>query len=215
MSNETSEPPARLEEHTMRKLVVSVISTLDGYAAGEGGNVFVMPIDLGFDRYNLERMRSAGTVLLGAASFRGARGYWPPLADDASAPEVEREISRLYNTLGKVVITDSIGPDDTDPWRETTEIVRRGDAHTRVADLKRGEGGDIVCFGSLTTWNDLLEHDLVDELHILVGPGAIGSGVPTFDRPVEQDLTLLDLRRLPDSGLAALRYAVTQPDRDR
>jgi hypothetical protein len=46
----------------MRKLIVSVLSTLDGYAAGEGGNVFVMPIDLGFDRYNVERMRSADTT---------------------------------------------------------------------------------------------------------------------------------------------------------
>ncbi|MGH3358391.1 MAG: hypothetical protein ACRDO7_06280, partial [Nocardioidaceae bacterium] len=80
----------------MRKLIVTVISTLDGYAAGEGGNVFVMPIDLGFDRYNLDRMRAADTMLFGATSFHGARSYWPPLADDASAPDVEREISRLY-----------------------------------------------------------------------------------------------------------------------
>ena len=69
----------------MRKLIVTVISTLDGYAAGEGGDVFVMPIDLGFDRYNLERMRAADTMLFGAASFLGARNYWPPLADDDSA----------------------------------------------------------------------------------------------------------------------------------
>jgi len=99
----------------MRKLIVTVISTLDGYAAGEGGNVFVMPIDLGFDRYNLERMRAADTMLFGAASFLGARNYWPPLANDASAPEVEREISRLHNTLAKVVISDSIAPEDTAP----------------------------------------------------------------------------------------------------
>ncbi len=196
----------------MRKLIVTVISTLDGYAAGDGGNVFVMPIDLGFDRYNLERMRAADTMLFGASTFRGARGYWPPLADDDSAPDVEREISRLYNRLEKVVVSDSTGPDGTSPWETNTEIVRRNVAHARVAELKGGDGADIVCFGSLTTWNDLLAHGLVDELHILVGPGAIGSGVPTFDRPVEHQLTLLDARQLEDSKLVALRYEVSRAD---
>lgn len=199
----------------MRKLIVTVISTLDGYAAGEGGNVFVMPIDLGFDRYNLERMQSAGTMLFGATSFHGARGYWPPLADDDSAPKSEREVSRLHKTLDKVVISDSITPEDTAPWNDTTEIVRRADAHARVAELKESEGGDIVCFGSLTTWNDLLAAGLVDELHILVGPGAIGSGVPTFNQPVDQELTLLGVRQLEDSKLVALRYAVGRGARER
>jgi dihydrofolate reductase len=199
----------------MRKLIVTVISTLDGYAAGEGGNVFVMPIDLGFDRYNLERMRAADTMLFGAISFHGARSYWPPLADDASAPDVEREISRLHNTLAKVVVSDSTAPEDTAPWAATTNIVGRGEAQARVAELKAGNGGDIVCFGSLTTWNDLLAQGLVDELHILVGPGAIGSGVPTFSQAVEQELTLLDVRRLEDSQLVSLRYAVSGARRDR
>ena len=199
----------------MRKLIVTVTSTLDGYAAGEGGNVFVMPIDLGFDRYNLERMRAADTMLFGATTFHGARGYWPPLADDAAAPEVEREISRLYNTLDKVVISDNTEAEDTAPWNDNTDIIRRKDAHARVAELKGRDGGDIVCFGSLTTWNDLLAHGLVDELHILVGPGAIGSGVPTFSQPVEQELTLLGARQLEDSKLVGLRYAVSGAGRAR
>jgi dihydrofolate reductase len=200
------------EERTMRKLIVTVISTLDGYAAGEGGDVFAMPIDLGFDRYNLERMRAADTMLFGASTFRGARGYWPALADDAAAPEVEREISRLHHTLDKVVVSDSTRPDDTSPWEANTEIVSRANAPTRVAQLKAGDGRDIICFGSLTTWNHLLAHDLVDELHLLLGPGALGSGVPTFNQPVQQRLTPLDAQVLADSKLVALRYSVARAD---
>ncbi len=192
----------------MGKLVVTVLSTLDGYAAGEGGNVFVMPIDLGFDRYNLERMQAADTMLFGATSFHGARGYWPPLADDEEAPEVEREISRLHNALHKVVISDSTAVDDTAPWSDSTEVVRRSDAADRMGRLKADGARDIVCFGSLTTWNDLLAQGLVDELHVMVGPGAIGAGIPTFNQPVQPGLTLLDVRRLEDSQLVALQYAV-------
>lgn len=192
----------------MRKLIVTVTSTLDGYAAGEGGNIFVMPIDLGFDRYNLERMRTADAVLLGASTFRGARDYWPSIADDDTAPEVEREISSLYRTLRKVVVSDTLGTADTASWAASTTIISRADAPQRVGELKDGGDGDIVCFGSLTTWDALLAAGLVDELHILVGPGAIGAGVPTFRRSPGQPLTLLDARLLDDSALVALRYAV-------
>ena len=61
----------------------------------------------------------------------------------------------------------------------------------------------------------LLAQGLVDKLHVVVGPGAIGSGVPTFTQPVEQDLTLLDVRRMEDSQLVTLRYAVSKAPRDR
>lgn len=192
----------------MRRLIVTILSTLDGYAAGEGGNVFVMPIDLGFDRYNAERLREADTLLAGASTYRGLVGYWPSRADDPDAPEVEREISRLNGAMQKVVVSDSLQTADTGAWADTTEIVRRADAHRRIAELKQEDGRDVLVFGSVTLWNDLLTHGLVDELHLMVGPGVLGSGVPTFTGPVEQKLSLLDVRPLEDSQLVALRYAV-------
>lgn len=192
----------------MRKLIVIVTSTLDGYAAGEGGDVFVMPIDLGFDRYNLDRMRGADTLIFGATTFRAAREYWPHPADNPEAPEVEREISRLYGALDKVVISDTLSPSDTSPWAPTTEIVSRDAAHDRVAELKAADGADIICFGSLTVWNHLLAEGLVDELHILVGAGALGAGLPTFTARVGRQLALIDAQPVPESNLAALQYRV-------
>jgi hypothetical protein len=38
------------------------------------------------------------------------------------------------------------------PWRHNTTIVRRADAHQRLAELKRQTGGDILVFGSHTLW---------------------------------------------------------------
>ena len=52
----------------MRKLVVCNIMSLDGYYEGPGRNVMVLPMDASFDEYNLERLRSADTLLLGRTS---------------------------------------------------------------------------------------------------------------------------------------------------
>jgi hypothetical protein len=50
----------------VRKLIVANIMSLDGYYEGPGGNVMVLPMDGFFDEHNLERLRSADTLLLGA-----------------------------------------------------------------------------------------------------------------------------------------------------
>jgi riboflavin biosynthesis pyrimidine reductase len=54
-------------------------------------------------------------------------------------------------------------------------------------------------------WAGLLDQGLVDELHLMVGPAALGGGTPVFGRPA--DLTLLEARRFEGSGNVLLRYA--------
>jgi hypothetical protein len=58
----------------VRKLVVCNIMSLDGYVAGPGGNVMVLPLDPAFDAYNLERLRAADTLLLGQTHLRRLQG---------------------------------------------------------------------------------------------------------------------------------------------
>jgi dihydrofolate reductase len=111
----------------MRKLIVCNIMSLDGYYEGPGKNVMALfdyrleayPLDESFDAYNAERLRAADALLLGHTSYDGFKGYWPPVADDPNATPIAREISRLNNAIGKVVISDSLTSEETAPWHNT------------------------------------------------------------------------------------------------
>jgi dihydrofolate reductase len=193
----------------MRKLIVANIVSLDGYHEGPGKDVMALPFDEAFDEYNAERLRAADTLLLGRTSFEGFKSYWPPVVDDPDARPVVREISRRNNAIDKVVVSDSLTPEQTAPWHNT-RIVKRADAHEQIADLKRQQGGEILVFGSRTLWNDLLVGGLVDELHLMIGPAFLGGGTPVFGGPERVALRLLESRTLEGSELVLARYGVRQ-----
>ena len=192
----------------MRKLIVSNLVSLDGYASGPGGDVMALPFDTTFSDYNLELMQAADTLVSGATTFRGFLGYWPPVADDPAQPEVERAISRRHRELEHLVISDSLTAEESGPWRDNTRIVRRDEARAAIAQAKRDDGGPLVAFGSITTWNGLLAAGLIDELHIMVGAGVLLDGIPAFSVRPPGPMRLTAARQLGDSNIALLRYSL-------
>jgi dihydrofolate reductase len=62
--------------------------------------------------------------------------------------------------------------------------------------------------GSRTLWNDLLAHDLIDEIHLMIGNLLLGEGVPVFVGKPDVALRLIDIRRWEDSNNVLLRYEV-------
>jgi dihydrofolate reductase len=205
-----------MRRHVTRKLIVSKAMSVDGYYEGPGKNVMALfdyrwdyPMDESFDAYNAERLRAADTLLLGRITCDGFKGFWPSVADDPNATPIQREISRLNNAIDKVVISDTLTPEETAPWEQNTRIIGRADAHEQIDELKRQPGKDILVFGSRTLWNDLLANDLVDELHLMIGQVILGAGMPAFDDPPPAvSLRLIEIRKWDDSENVLVRYEV-------
>ena len=190
----------------MRSLVACSIVSLDGFSAGPGGDVLALPFDDGFNDYALERLRAADTLLNGRTTHEEFHGYWPAVADDPDAPEIQREISRRHNAVRHIVVSDSLAVATDSPWSTSTDVVPRAHAHEAAQKLLDQDGDDVLIFGSRTVWNHLLAAGLLSELHLLVGPTLLGDGVSVFTGEAAQ-LQLIEARQLNESSLVLHRYA--------
>jgi len=169
----------------------------------------VLPMDPTFDRFNVEHMRSADTLLLGRTSYEMFISYWPAVAENPEASEDNRELSRRYRDVGIAVVSDSLRPDPSAPLASNTTIVGRGDAAAYVEELKRAPGGDILVFGSRTMWTGMLAAGVVDELHIMIGGAVVGGGTPMFEGAPPVSLRLLGAQTNEGSENVIVRYAVS------
>jgi dihydrofolate reductase len=196
----------------MRKLVVSILTSLDGYYEGPGKHLSGMPFEDAFNTHNLELLQRADTLVYGSTWFEDNWNAWTAVAADKSANDRDRQIAEIVTSIDAVVISDSLEIDETAPWAATTRVVSRADGPSEIERLKQQDGGDLLMFGSATTWNPLLEGGLVDELIVLVGSALLGQGSKIYSGS-RFGLQLLDAHVLPDSELVALRYNATPTDR--
>src|SRR5688572_24886748 len=152
----------------MAKLVVSILSSLDGYCAGPGGTLAGLPMDAAFNAHNLACMRRAGTLLFGATTFPMFEAYWPNVDRGPGSEPVQRELAEPVAKARKVLVSDRLGMRPASPWADT-EVLSRARAPARIAQLKAAPGPDLLIYGSHLLYGGLLAHGLVDELHLLVG----------------------------------------------
>ncbi len=89
----------------MRKLIVCNIMSLDGYFEGPGGNVMALPMDGFFDEHNLDRLRAADTLLLGATTYTGLKGYsWTETTTIVRRPDAHQAVAELKDQPGKEIL---------------------------------------------------------------------------------------------------------------
>ena len=106
----------------------------------------------------------------------------------------------MMNAPKKYVVSRTL---EKPVWRNTT-IIRDNVAET-VRALKAQPGKNILLDGSSELAHTLLEHDLVDELHLLVYPIFLGSGKRLFPNGVRQEFKLVSSKTYP-SGVVGLHY---------
>lgn len=192
----------------MRKIIVYNVISLDGYHTGLGNDVTVMFPMMGdvFDSYNTELLGTADIHLMGRVSFELFQSFWPKVADNPSSEEwtdAQRDLSQAGKSIRGIVVSDTL----TGKWQNVT-IIGRQDIYEQLAELKRQQGKDILITGSSTLWNDLLAHDLIDEIHLLIGNRVLGQGVPVFAGKAATSLRLIGTRRWEGSNNILLRYDV-------
>jgi len=184
----------------MGRIVVTEFVSLDGVIEDPGGSEdfeyggWSFEIDRGDEgnKFKLDETMSAEALLLGRVTYEGFAEAWPSR---------EGEFADKFNIMPKYVVSSTL----EDPeWNNST--VLRGDVADEVAKLKQQQDGDIVVHGGVRLVQTLLEHDLVDELRLMVYPVVLGSGKRLFgETSAKKPLRLVDSKIVGD-GVAILVY---------
>jgi dihydrofolate reductase len=145
-----------------------------------------------WNKVALDEALSAEAWLLGRRSYEFFGARWRPRTG---------ALADRLNTLPKYVVSSTL---EAPEWNNTS--VLRGDVVTEVSKLKRERDGEIIIPGSRQLGRTLIEHDLVDEVRLVVFPVALGAGERLFGETSDKKpMRLVDIKRIGD-GLAFLCY---------
>jgi dihydrofolate reductase len=190
----------------MRKLIVSEFISLDGVMQAPGGasedteggfrhGGWTMPYwhdDIGYAFGAL--MQETDAFLLGRKTYCIHANAFEPM-------EPGDVFGDMMNAPAKYVVSKTL---EKPIWRNTTVI--RDDVVATVRKLKAAPGKDILTDGSHQLVHTLLEHDLVDELHLLLYPLVLGGGKRLLPTGVHVAFKLKSATPYP-SGVVGLHYA--------
>ncbi|MGI8816687.1 MAG: dihydrofolate reductase family protein [Pseudonocardia sp.] len=112
------------------------------------------------------------------------------------------------NSLPKYVVSSTLEDPD---WNNST--VLKGEVMSVVSKLKQELDGDIVVYASCQLARTLMEHDLVDELRLMVYPFVLGAGERLFGETSDKKSIRLRGTRTVGDGLAFLTYELVRDER--
>ena len=184
----------------MGRIVVTEFVSLDGVMEDPGGaenfkhggwSFKISRGDEG-DKFKLDETFASEALLLGRVTYEGFAEAWPSR---------DGEFADKFNNMPKYVVSSTLAEPE---WNNST--VLNGDVVEEVGKLRQELDGDIVIHGSATLVQTLLEHDLVDQIRLMVFPVVLGSGKRLFgDTSDTKPLRLVDSKVVGD-GVTILIY---------
>jgi dihydrofolate reductase len=188
----------------MRKIIISLHTSLDGFVAGPNGEMDWIKFDDDLFDFVGTFTEKADTALYGRKTYQIMDAYWPTAADQPNAGKHEREHSAWYQKVEKVVISNTM----KEKKEKTTFI--GGDIKAQIVELKNKPGKDILIFGSPTAAHELMKRNLIDEFWLFVNPVLIGHGIPAFENI--QDKTSLEYLETKDfkCGVVGLHHMLNK-----
>lgn len=158
----------------MGRLIVTEYISVDGVVEAPSGTEtfervgWTDPFTRGpaGDQFKFDETMASDALLLGRVTYEGFAPVWPRL---------QGEFADKFNSMPKYVVSQTLRNPD---WNNTT--VLSGDVVEEASKLKERYAKDIVVHGSPQLVQTLIEHDLVDELRLMVYPVVVGAGKRLF-----------------------------------
>ena len=185
----------------MRRLVLFMHTSLDGFVAGPNGEMDWINVDEEIFDYAGRRTNEADTALYGRVTYQMMESYWPTAADQPGATKHDIEHSRWYNKVAKVVLSRTM----KGAKPANTKVIG-GNLKDEIIKLKKEPGKDILMFGSPTAAHSLMAEHLIDDYWLFMNPVLLGEGIPLFKGLKEKAALKLVESHVFSSGVVCLHY---------
>lgn len=177
----------------MRKLILGLAVTLDGYIEGPNGEYDWCFIDQDYGLNNFYKRIDA--MFIGRKSYEMMQKHEMESGGEA-VPGMPRLKEYVFSRTLNAVKNDA--------------VLVSGDTMHEARRLKNMPGKDIWLFGGASLYDDMMKEGLVDELWLSVHPILLGSGKLLFSGQTKRtQLSLIDCKTY-DTGLVSLRYHINQ-----
>ena len=159
----------------MRKLILQMQMTIDGFVAGPNGELdwMVWDWDDKIKAYVNRLTDSKDTILLGRKMTGGFISYWSNVTKNPKEPEYE--FGKKMIDTPKIVFSKTL---DRFSWVNTR--LASGDLSEEINQLKNKQGKGIMVYGGASFVSALIKNNLIDQYHLFINPVAIGSGMSIF-----------------------------------
>ncbi len=187
----------------MRRIIVTMWMTLDGFIAGpNNGMDFVGELyDEAMGKYEYDLVSAADTLILGRVTYESFAGSWPYVPDKPDAHPGEVAYARMLNAMRKVVFSKTL---EKVEWNNSTLL--REIVPEEIEQLKQEPGRNLVIYGSASIVQTLTNLGLIDEYQLLVHPVLLGDGKRLFAHIKEKVNLKLVNTEARSSGVVVLTY---------